>query len=60
MLDPDAPVIIELLDENGEVIQRWEGPSLNQRWEAHLKCTCTWDCGFCYQEACDFLETRGS
>lgn len=52
----DDGFICTVYGENDEVVFRSVGPSSYERYEAHLQNKCTWACGWCYDEAMDFLR----
>ena len=49
-------IVVELLDENSVVIERWEGPTSDDLRVAHDTNACAWDCPFCYTEAVKFKQ----
>jgi hypothetical protein len=60
-IDPDKPaLVIELLDRDGNVLERHDGSTPNELKKAHEKGQCDFLCSICYAEACDWhLKTYG-
>lgn len=55
-IDWNQRVVIELLDESDNVLERHEGPTLLERKMAHDAGHCDSMCSFCYDEGCKFLD----
>ena len=55
----DDRLIIEMLDEHGNVTNRSVGPSSKELKAAHDEGKCDMWCGWCYQEASDIIMAGG-
>jgi hypothetical protein len=51
-------ITIELFDAEGEMVAGHSSP-YNLVELAHNEGKCDWNCPFCYDEACDWLERGG-
>ena len=55
-LRDDDGLVLEYLDEQGNVTERYEGPSSRKLFVAHEQNKCLGDCPYCYHEAELYLE----
>ena len=56
----EGRLIIEMLDEQGNVTSKYVGPSSEELKAAHDEGKCDMWCGWCYQEAIDILSANGN
>lgn len=51
-------VTIQKLDAQGNVLETFQGPSLEELKELHDKAECGAFCGYCYDEACKMRDAE--
>jgi hypothetical protein len=49
-------LVAEFFDAEGNLVDKYVGPSNEELLELHLNHKCSLFCPICYQEACDWLE----
>lgn len=55
--DAEERDLVEITDAAGNVIERHYGTTEAEREAAHKAGKCTFMCGYCYKEACEYAES---